>query len=166
MSDLFPLWLHLLGLAVYFGSGVTLIVVLLPMATQVPTPRDKQHFLAQGLRLYNPLSIGALGVALMTGAFNLTSYKAMLGRRFFELLGGVLGLKLLLVFLLINVSAAVSLGMGHRIVRTELRGEAIEPERLISLVKRIQIFTVVALLLTAWIVWISLNLTRIARMPS
>lgn len=166
MSDLFTLWLHLLGLAVYFGSGVTLIVVLLPMAVRIPAARDKQRFLAQGLKLYNPLSIGALGVALMTGAFNLTSYKAMFGRRFFELLGGVLGFKLLLVFLLINVSAVVSLGMGHRIVRTELRGEEIEPVRLASLVKRIQIFTLVALLLTAWIVWISLDLTRIARMPS
>jgi len=166
MSDLFTLWVHLLGLAVYFGSGVTLIVVLLPLAAQLSTPRDKQRFLAQGLKLYNPLSIGALGLALMTGAFNLTSYKAMLGRRFFALLGGVLGFKLLLVFLLINVSAAVSLGMGHRIVRTELRGEAIEPERLTGLVKRMQIFTVVALLLTAWIVWVSLNLTRIARMPA
>lgn len=166
MIDLLTLWLHLLGLAVYFGSGVMLVVVLLPMAAQTSAPRDKQRFLAQGLKLYNPLSIGALGVALMTGAFNLTSYKVMLGRRFFELLGGVLGLKLFLVFLLINVSAAVSLGMGHRIVRTELRGEAIEPERLVGLVKRMQIFTVVALLLTAWIVWTSLNLTRIARMPS
>src|SRR5215510_5873576 len=166
MSDLFTLWLHLLGLAVYFGSGVTLVVVLLPMAAQIAAAPDKQRFLAQGLKLYNPLSIGALGVVLMTGAFNLTSYKAMFGRRFFELLGGVLGLKLLLVFLLINVSAAVSLGMGHRIVRTELRGEAIEAERLTSLVKRIQIFTIVALALTAWIVWVSLNLTRIARLST
>ena len=74
-------------------------------------------------------------------------------------------MKLLLVFLLINVSAAVSLGMGHRVVRTELRGEEIEPARLAGLVKRMQIFTIVALLLTAWIVWTSLNLTRIARGP-
>src|SRR5205809_8097100 len=125
MSDLFTLWLHLLGLAVYFGSGVTLVVVLLPMAAQIPAAPDKQRFLAQGLTLYHPLSIGALGVALMTGAFNLTSYKAMFGRRFFALLGGVLGLKLLLVFLLINVSAAVSLAMGHRILRSELPGEGL-----------------------------------------
>jgi len=47
-----------------------------------------------------------------------------------------------------------------------LRGEEIEPERLAGLVKRMQIFTIVALLLTAWIVWISLNLTRIARTPT
>lgn len=163
MSDPLLLWAHLVGLAVYFGSGGMLVVVLLPMARQIPAAQDQQRFLAQALKLYNPLSIGALGVVLMTGAFNLTSYKAMLGRRFFDLLGGVLGLKLFLVFLLINVSAAVSLGMGHRIVRTELRGEVIEPEQLTRLVKRMQIFTVVALLLTAWIVWVSLNLTRIAR---
>lgn len=163
MSDFITLWLHLLGLAVYFGTGVMLVVVLLPMATHISPPREKQQFLAQGLKLYNPLSIGALGVTLMTGAFNLTSYKALLGMRFFSLLGGVLGLKLLLVFVLINVSAAVSLGMGHRIVRTELRGEEIEPERLVGLMKRMQMLTIVALGLTAWIVWISLNLTRIAR---
>ena len=166
MSDLFTLWLHLLGLAVYFGSGVTLVVVLLPMAAQIPAPREKQRFLAQGLKFYNPLSIGALGVALMTGAFNLTSYKALLGPRFFSLLGGVLGLKLLLVFVLINVSAAVSLGLGHRVVRTELQGEAIEPERLAGLVKRMRVLTVVALVLTAWIVWTSLNLTRLARVSA
>ncbi|MGH8008344.1 MAG: hypothetical protein ACREQ3_15215 [Candidatus Binatia bacterium] len=163
MSDVITLWLHLLSLAIYFGSGVVLVAVLLPMAAQIAAPQDKQRFLAQGLKLYNPLSIGALGVTLMTGAFNLTSYKAMLGTRFFALLGGVLGLKLLLVFILINVSAAVSLGMGHRIVRTELRGEAIEPERLAGLVKRMQVLTIVALALTAWIVWVSLDLTRTAR---
>jgi hypothetical protein len=56
--------------------------------------------------------------------------------------------------------------MGHRIVRTELRSEAIEPERLAGLVKRMQIFTIVALALTAWIVWVSLNLTRTARLPA
>src|SRR6266581_3887905 len=43
MSDLFTLWLHLLGLAVYFGSGVTLVVVLLPMAAQIPASRERQR---------------------------------------------------------------------------------------------------------------------------
>jgi hypothetical protein len=167
MSEQFILWVHLLSLAVYVGSGATLVAVVLPVAARISTPREKQRFLAQALKLYNPLSIGALGVVLMTGAFNLTSYKAAFpGLQFFSLLGGVLGLKLLLVFVLINVSAAVSLGMGHRIVRTELRGEEVGADRLASLVKRIQVFTIVALLLTAWIVWVSLNLTRVARLPA
>jgi hypothetical protein len=166
MSDQFILWIHLLSLAVYFGSGVTFIVVLLPLAAQLSVAREKQRFLAQALKLYNPLSIGALGIALMTGAFNLTSYKAAFpGLQFFSLLGGILGLKLLLVFVVINMSAAASLGTGHRIVRTEVRGEEIEPHRLARLVTRLQIFTILTLLLTAWIVWVSLNLTRIARLP-
>jgi hypothetical protein len=165
MSDPFLLWFHLLGLAAYFGSGVMLLVVLLPMSTHVAAPRDKQQFLARGLKLYNPLSIGALGILLMTGAFSLTSYKASLGPRFFTLLGGVLGLKLLLVFVLVLLSASVSLGMGHRIVRTELRGEEIAPERLAGLVKRMRMLTAVALGMTGWIVWISLDMTRIARLP-
>ncbi|MEW6298135.1 MAG: hypothetical protein AB1671_10400 [Thermodesulfobacteriota bacterium] len=166
MSDQLILWVHLLSLAVYFGSGVTLVVVLLPLAAQFSGAREKQRFLAQALKVYNPLSIGALGVVIMTGAFNLTSYKAAFpGLQFFSLLGGVLGLKLLLVFVLIIISAAVSLGMGHRVVRTEVRGEEIDPDRLARLVTRIEVFTILALLLTAWIVWVSLNLTRIARLP-
>ena len=58
----------------------------------------------------------------MTGAFNLTSYKEQLGSQFFELLGGILGLKLLLVFVLIMISTSAIIGMGHRLVRTDLRG--------------------------------------------
>jgi len=47
----------------------------------------------------------------------------------------------------------------------KVQARAIDPEQLTGLGKRLQIFTVVALPLTAWIRWVSLNLTRIARMP-
>ena len=96
--------------------------------------QDKPN-LAKGLKYYNPLSIGSLGVVLKTGAWNLTAFKAKPGLAFFTPegylsdFGSLLSLKLLIVFILINVSAAVSLGMGHRLVRTEVRGE---PSRRIS----------------------------------
>lgn len=165
MVDLFNLWLHLLSLAVYFGSGVTLVVMFFPMASGVLLPQEQHRFLAQGLRIYNPLSIGALGVLLMTGAFNLTSYKATLGPQFFSRLGLVLGLKLLLVFLLVNVSAFVSVGLGHRLVRMHLGGETMEPERLTRTLKRMRTFTIVALVLTGIIVFLSLNMTYLMRTP-
>lgn len=165
MLDLLSLWLHLLGLAVYFGSGITLVVMFFPMASRILLPQEQHRFLAQGLRIYNPLSIGALGVLLMTGAFNLTSYKAILGPQFFSRLGLVLGLKLLLVFLLINVSAFVSLGLGHRLVRMHLGGETIEPERLARTLKQMRTFTIVALVLTGIIVFLSLNMTFLMRIP-
>lgn len=167
MSDFILLWAHVLSLAVFFGSGVTLLVMLLPPAAQIDDPAAKQTYLAKGLKYYNPLSIGSLGVVLMTGAWNLTAFKAKPGLAFFTPegylsdFGSLLSLKLLIVFILINVSAAVSLGMGHRLVRTEVRGEAFPPDKLPGLVRRIQVFTGVALVLTAWIVWISLDMSRL-----
>ena len=165
MIYLFSLWFHLLGLAVYFGSGITMVVMFFPLASQISPSQEQHRFLAQGLRIYNPLSIGALGVLLMTGAFNLTSYKAILGPQFLSQLGLVLGLKLLLAFLLINVSVFVSLGLGHRLVRMHLSGETMEPERLARMLKRMKTFTIVALVLTGIIVFLSLNMTYLMRMP-
>lgn len=161
MTEQLNLWIHLLAITVFLGSGVTLLVVLLPMADQLSSPKEKQTFLSQSLKTYNPLSIGALGVIIMTGAFNLTSYKERLGPQFFELLGGTLGFKLLLVFVLIMVSTSAIIGMGHRLVRTELRGEAFDPEKLPGLIKRIQMFTILYLGLTACVVWISLDMTKV-----
>ncbi len=170
MNQFILVWLHVLGLAVFFGSGVSVLVVVFPVAAQIADAPERQRFLSHALKYHNPLSIGSLGVALMTGAFGLTAYKANPGLKFFtpegylSAFGSLLALKLLLVFLLINVSAAVSMGMGHRIVRTELRGETMEAERLTKLLKRMQVFTIVALALTAWIVWISLDMTRLGRL--
>ena len=61
MIEQLTLWLHLLAMTVFVGSAVTVLVVLLPMADRIPSPTDKQKFRAQGLKAYNPLSIGALG---------------------------------------------------------------------------------------------------------
>ncbi len=163
MTEQLTLWIHLLAITVFLGSGVTLLVVLMPMAAQISSPQEKQKFLAQGLKAYNPLSIGALGVIIMTGAFNLTSYKEQLGPQFFALLGGVLGFKLLLVFVLIMISTSATIGMGHRLVRTELRGEAFDPEKLPGLIKRMQIFTILSIALTAWVVWVSMDMSTVAK---
>lgn len=160
MTDQLTLWLHLLAITVFVGSAVTVLVVLLPMAARISSPAEKQQFLAQGLKSYNPLSIGALGVLIMTGAFNLTSYKQQLGPQFFALLGGVLGLKLLLVFVLILVSTSATLGMGHRLVRIELRGEVFDPQKLPGLLKRIQLFTVLSIALSAGVMWVSMEMSE------
>ena len=54
----------------------------------------------------------------------------------------MLGLKLLLVFVLILISTSATIGMGHRLVRTELRGETFDPAKLPGLIRRVQLFTV------------------------
>ena len=160
MIEQLTLWLHLLAITVFVGSAVTVLVVLMPMAGQISSLAEKQKFLAQGLKAYNPLSIGALGFIIMTGAFNLTSYKQQLGPQFFALLGGVLGLKLLLVFVLILISTSATIGMGHRLVRTELRGEAFDPDKLPGLIKRVQIFTALTIVLSAGVMWVSMEMSE------
>ena len=61
------------------------------------------------------------------------------------------------------LSTSATIGMGHRLVRTELRGEAFDPEKLPGLIKRMKMFTIIVLALTAWVMWISLDMTKIAQ---
>jgi len=69
--------------------------------------------LARGLRLYNVLSIGALGVLVISGASGLTDYKAMLGADFGRLVWRLVG-KLSLSFCLIMAATYLSFGLAHR----------------------------------------------------
>ncbi len=141
-------------------------LIFFPTVSQTVSPEEQHRFLAQGLRIYNPLSMGSLGVLLMTGAFNLTSYKALLGPQFFSRLGLILGLKLLLVFLIISVSAAASLGLGQRLVRTYQSGETLDADQLARTLRRMRMLTFLSLGLTGITVLLSLNLTYLARIPS
>ena len=75
--------LHLAALAIYLASCLYLVVIVFPSARGFQDPIMQRRFLARAFRLQNPLSIGALGVLLMTGAFRLTDLKARLGPSFF-----------------------------------------------------------------------------------
>ena len=117
---LLNLWLHVVGFALYLGSTVTILLGFLPMLRAVVDPAEKRRLFARVMRVYNPLSLAAIGVALMTGAFNLTDYKAALGKSFFDEIGTILLWKLMFVFLLILVATGLSFGIAHRTVREEL----------------------------------------------
>ena len=69
-------WLHLIALAVYVGAVVCLWAMLLPATSSLENHKDRVSFLARSLKLYSPIQIGALGVLLFTGAFQLTDLKA------------------------------------------------------------------------------------------
>ena len=63
------LWLHLIALIVYLGAVIGFWLMLLPSVTILETHDEKVRFLARGLKFYNPLQVGALGIILFTGAF-------------------------------------------------------------------------------------------------
>src|SRR3989442_869326 len=112
-------WIHLLGLATYFGTTLGLALQLLPAAEAVDDSALHRRLLARWLRSYNVLSIGALGVLVLSGASSLTEWKALLGRDFARLLWRLVA-KLSLTFALILVATYVSFGLAHRLVRAEL----------------------------------------------
>jgi uncharacterized membrane protein len=158
--DQISLWLHLLGLATYFGSTLYLLIAILPAARRITDTAARQSFLALHFKVYNPLTIAALGVQVMTGAFNLTSYKAIFRAEFYERIGYLLVWKLTLVFALIMIATYISFGIGLRIVRHEEWQEQLGEERLASMERRLTGPLVLVLILTAATTWIALRITR------
>jgi hypothetical protein len=154
-------WLHVGAFAAYAIATAALLLIGVPLI-HAADPADRARRAAAVLRLYDPFSLAALGTAIMTGAFNLTAYKAALGARFFDRLGPPLAWKLLYTFLLINVATYIAFGIGHRLVRAVDFGEAPDPQRLGSMLRRLVVSAVLALVLLGVIWWEATRLTSAA----
>jgi uncharacterized membrane protein len=131
-------WLHLIALIVYLGAIGGLWLLLLPSLSVIEKHENRANFLARGLKFYNPLQIGALGILLFTGAFQLTELKAIYREAFVKQLGYDLGMKLLFAFLLVIFSVYQSMGIGHRFVRRHEGGEPVTSQELESVVRRLR----------------------------
>lgn len=153
------LWLHLAALAVYAAATAALMTIAVPRARRRSDAEQRLQLIASALRIYDPLAIAALGVLVVTGAFQLTGYKAALGPRFFASLGIALAWKLLFAFLLINLAAYAAFGVGHRLVLRAHDPEPVAQAWLDGMLKRLQVASLLALLLVAVIVWISMGMT-------
>lgn len=165
MESQINLWAHLLGFAVYTGLTVALFAIGIPLITAEDDAVRRARLAAAVLRVYDPLSLAALGVAIMTGAFSLTAYKAVLRAAFFERMGGPLAWKLFFTFILINVATYMAFGIGHRVVRAVDFGEPPDAAQLASFLRRLRASCLLALALIAIIVWVSLRLGGSALVP-
>jgi uncharacterized membrane protein len=155
--DILTRWIHLLAVALYLGVTVGLVLVLLPAVEAVEDPALKRRVLARGLRPYNVLSVGALGVLVISGASGLTDYKAKLGAEFGRLLWPLVW-KLSLTFVLINVATYASFGLAHRLVRAELGQLPVEAEKQAGMIRRLRGAAWVGIALAAWTAWVGLRL--------
>src|SRR5437870_12892378 len=155
----FTRWIHLLGLATYFGTTLGLALQLLPAAEAIDDPALQRRLLARGLRPYNVLSIGALGVLVLSGASSLTEWKALLGRDFARLLWRLVA-KLSLTFALILVATYVSFGLAHRLMRAELGQLPVDAPAQAGMIRRMRTGAWLGLALAAWTAWVGVGLTR------
>ncbi len=157
-TDFFDLWLHVLALATYGGATLAVVLILIPAANGVSDPAIRRTVLVRGLRIYDPLAIAALGVLVMTGAFNLTTYKDALRGQFFERVGWLLVWKLGLAFAVVMVGTYITFGLAHRIVRSELLEDPVDATWLASMSRRLSYACILALVLLALTTWLGLEL--------
>jgi len=151
-------WLHLIALIVYLGAVVGFWVMLLPSVAILDKHEEKVRFLARGLKFYNPLQIGALGIMLFTGAFQLTELKAAYREMFVKQVGFNLGVKLLFAFLLVIFSVYQALGVGHRFVKRVEGGDEVKPEELGSIIHRLTSANWLILIFAAITLWLGMRL--------
>jgi uncharacterized membrane protein len=151
-------WLHIIALIVYLGSIVGLGVMLLPTVSTLASHQDRVRFLARGLKFYNPLQVGALGVLLFTGAFQLTDLKAAYRELFVQQLGYDLGVKLLVAFFLVIFSVYQSMGIAHRFVKRHENNEAITVQEWDSIIGKLKSSNGVILVLALITLWLGLRL--------
>ena len=157
--DAFTRWVHLLAVAVYLGATLAVALVFLPAMEAVEDAALQRRLLARGLRPYNVLSVGALGVLVISGASGLTDMKAMMGPAFGQLVWRLVG-KLSLTFVLINVATYFSFGLAHRLVRAELGQLPVEPGKQAGMIRRMRRAAWVGVALAAWTVWVGVRLGR------
>src|ERR1051325_10065721 len=151
-------WLHLIALFVYLGAIVGLPAMLLPAVKTIERHDARLALLIRGLKLYNPLQVGSLGILIFTGAFQRTELKAAYRELFAKQLGYNLGMKLLFAFFLIIVSVYQSMGIGHRLVRTHESGEPVSEQQLSSVTRRLRSSTWVIMALAVITAWFGLRL--------
>jgi len=155
---MFNSWLHIIALIAYLGAILGLGFMLLPSLSSVEDHEDKVHFLARGLKFYNPLQVGALGLLLFSGAFQLTHLKATYREMFLKQLGYSLAIKLTFAFLLVFFSVYQAMGIGHRFVRRRELGESITPSELDSVIRRLTGANWLILFLAFVTIWLGLRL--------
>jgi len=151
-------WLHLIALIVYLGAVVGFWLMLLPAVAALEKHEDKAQLLARGLKFYNPLQIGALGVILFTGAFQLTELKAAYREMFVKQVAYNLGIKLAFAFVLVIFSVYQALGIGHRFVRRYEGGETVTADQLSSIIRRLKSANWGILILAAITLWLGFRL--------
>jgi uncharacterized membrane protein len=151
-------WLHLVALIVYLGAVLGLWFVLLPATSSLDAPEQRAGLLARGLKFYNPLQVGALGILLFSGAFQLTELKAAYRETFVQELGVALAVKLTLAFLMVLFSVYQSMGIGHRFVKRYEGGEPVSEQELELVRRRLTSTNWLILPLALLTVWYGLRL--------
>jgi hypothetical protein len=142
---------HVAAVAVYLLSTLWMLLVL-PGVARLADAGELRRRLVRHLRPYNVLSVGAVGVLIISGAYALTDLKALYGPAYVRFLWPLTG-KLALTFLLTMVATYVSFGLAHRVVRAEQGALPTDDKQLRSMVRRLRGGLWLAIAVALWTSW-------------
>ncbi len=148
---------HLLGVSVYFGATFFLAIAIESVGKNAPDAVRRRGRFAELFRIYDPLSIGALGIIVVTGAMMVTGYKETLGAGYFIALGRPLAVKLSIAFFLIILATWISFGICHRVVNADMGATPVTDAELDSLIKRLRVALWLTLATGVATLWAALN---------
>jgi len=148
---------HLAAVAVYLGSSVFLALLIEVVGIEADAPTRRARW-AEIFSVYNPLSVGALGVVVMTGAWALTPYKEAFGGGYFERVGGPLAGKLALAFVVVLTGTWISFGICHRLVRAHQGEVPVTDLELARIRTRLRGALWLACILTLATVWVAIGM--------
>jgi len=165
------IWLHFMAMAGYFGVQIAVLYILLPAAARAAGEARRRAILINGFKFYNPFTIAALGIIVISGAIHLTDLKASMKMDYFERIGAALELKLLLAFLLILIQTYITFGLAFRIGRQEEvaahgDGEPFTAEKIDAMLSRIRTLIWLTIALSAAVVFISIRMAAVAEAPA
>ena len=146
-------FVHLVAVAVYVGSTVMLGIELETLGQRAPDAFSRRQRYAAFFSAYNPLSIGVLGVVVITGGWSITPYKQGLGPQYFEQIGAALAGKLTLAFFLIIAATWVSFGICHRLVRADQWALPVTDAQLRRFIARLRVAVWFCVVLAIWTLW-------------
>ena len=148
-------FVHIVAVAVFLGATVLLAIAIETLGARVLDPVIRRERYAAFFNAYNPLSIAALGVVVMTGAWSITPYKQGLGPEYFEQIGAGLANKLMLAFVLIISATWVCFGICHRLVRADQGGLPVTDADLSRFLLRLRVAVWLTIGLTIATLWVS-----------
>ncbi len=151
-------WIHVAALSVYLGTLISLWAIFLPVISEVKDHEEQIRLLARSLKRYDPVQTAALGLLVLSGAFQLTDLKSAYRELFLQEIGLTLELKLICSFFLIILSTYQTMGIAHRFVRRHQSGEALSFQEFQSVVRRLRVSTLPILLLAAFILWLGVQM--------
>jgi uncharacterized membrane protein len=156
---------HLVAIAAYLGSSLFLALLIEVVGRDSSDAPARRGRWAELFAVYNPFSIAALGVIVITGAWALTPYKEALGAGYFEKVGQLLAGKLALAFAVVMSGTWVSFGICHRLVRAHQGKLPVTDRDLDRLRARLRVALWITCALTVLTVWVATGMNAPA-LPS